>query len=227
MKTAESTRGTPLAEVMHVRDTASIALLSNQANLYLVGHLIDHDHSIAELASKLQVPINNLAPKIHRMVRLGLAQQTGQQGRRGRPIKLYRMSARRFVLELDDGTRDCLFDIQRSRFRPFVDALIRAQSIHLRKAAKGKLVGHLTYKAEKEITSLHWCSESPGREPQPLVSKPYEHGWGGVQLKPEDVVAFKRDMHALVSSYLERACDDGEHVLYVGSVMPTGGAGLG
>jgi len=210
----------PAQPVLIVHDPRAIAFLSNPSNIDVVGGLIERECSIGEMADKFQVPLKNLAARVYRMVQLGLAQQTSEQPRNGRPIKRYRSLAQRFVLAPQDDSIDGLVDLQKARFYPFLDQLVQAQVAHMQGIARGRLVVQLTYEAADAITSAQWWAQRSDGTLQPLPDKPFHHAWGSFRLKPEDTDAFGRDMQAVVDRYMKRNCADGEAVMCVSSVVP-------
>lgn len=210
----------PLVPALHVTETRQASFLYNPSNLDVVGCLIEREHSVSELADRLQLPLKNLAARVYRMVGLGLARVTGESPRRGRPVKRYRSVAERFLVQVPGNDRQHMLEIQQQRLSPFIERFCMEQVGHLRRITHGQTIIEISYDRQHATTRANWRRWSETRQTAAALEFPYLLRWGSMQLDPKDQANFMTELRGLVDRYLEKDNDSGEFVMFLAGVMP-------
>ena len=94
----------PDAHVRVVTDPEAANLLADPAQLELLEPFFRADVMLGELAKELGVKLNTLLYRVNRLIELGLVEVVREEPRRGKPVKIYRATAKSFFVPFESTT---------------------------------------------------------------------------------------------------------------------------
>ncbi len=113
-----------------VTDPDAVKVFLSGRELPVLAALMAGEWAVAPLAASLHLPLNATHHRVRRLLRLGLAHETRQAARRGRPVRYYRASSQAYLVPYHAtplGSPEELVGLQERDFTArFLHAVVQA-----------------------------------------------------------------------------------------------------
>lgn len=194
-----------------VTDPDAVKVFLSGRDLPVLGALMQREWAVAPLAAALHLPLNATHHRVRRLLRLGLARETRQEPRRGRPVRHYRASSRAYLVPYHAtplGSPEELVGVQERDFTArFLHAVVEAaaplvsneRDVGLRVFLAGGLDGgEVTFDVTPTAGAFQSAELLRPESPALLLSG------GTLHLTPADAKALQRELSELHARYAAR-----------------------
>jgi predicted transcriptional regulator len=183
------------SRILHIQRPEVVRLLVNSNEQPFLLPYMKAEHSVAEVARKLNLDFQLVYRKTKRLERYGLIKQTRTKTRTGRPVAFYRAVADRFFASAKVMSLEQIFDLLESNLIPKMRKGLMNEYYN----APDQNVGTHFFANEKNHLSVLFGHADPNQTWRPRT--PTMSFWRYLYLNHETAQQLRQDLEQILSRY--------------------------
>jgi hypothetical protein len=192
-----------LSSALRVTDPRAAAAFSDPLRRRLVLHLIGRERSLAEIAADTGLDLKRLHYHVTVLTGLGLLAVAHERKRAGRPIKLYRATAKAFFVP-EAATHSGPAEV--------LTAELRRSLAKQRARSHAGIVYHMGEDGEPRMQSV---------QRSPTKGMPAAEHWRVLRLSRQDALLLSKEIEARFEAYADRHDSSAESYLVHFALAPS------